>query len=339
MEIALLIILIILVSLALGLVFMQSKNIGELTRRTDKQLDNMREVVEEKLNSTLEKRLNQSFLVMNQRLENLQSGLGEMKSLASGVVDLKKVLGNIKTRGTWGEVQLEALLSQMLAPEQYLKDVATRGGGSERVEFCIVMPGKTGESVWLPIDAKFPIEDYMRIVEASEDGNAQLLEESCKRLEQNILNEAKKINEKYINPPQTTDFAIMYLPIEGLYAEVLRRGNVASVIQNKYRVTICGPTTLGAYINSLQMGFRTLAIEKRSSEVWQVLSVFKMEFAKYCELLERTQKQIGAVSNTLESATQKTRTIQRKLRGVEVLQDAKTSLVDDLVLELSEGDI
>ncbi|MCL2755566.1 MAG: DNA recombination protein RmuC [Firmicutes bacterium] len=311
----------------------QRAQIEELNRRfvevintVDKRLFEMKEVVDEKLSSTLETRLNRSFIQMNERLDTLQKGLGEMNSLAGGVDDLKKLLGNVKTRGTWGEVQLEALLSQMLSPQQYLKEVSTKVGSSERVEFAIVMPGKSGDSVWLPIDAKFPIEDYMRIVEASESGNVGLIEEASKRLENNILLEAKKISEKYINPPTTTDFAIMYLPIEGLYAEVLRRGNVASVIQQKFKVTICGPTTLGAMINSLQMGFRTLAIEKRSAEVWQVLSTFKTEFARFCELLERTQKQIGAVSNTIESATMKTRTIQRKLRGVEALENAKENL-------------
>jgi len=314
---------------------MQRAQIEELNKRfvevittVDRRLFEMKEVVDEKLSSTLETRLNRSFVQMNERLDTLQKGLGEMNSLAGGVDDLKKLLGNVKTRGTWGEVQLEALLSQMLAPQQYLKEVSTKTNSSERVEFCIVMPGKSGESVWLPIDAKFPIEDYMRIVEASESGNATLVEEASKRLETNILHEAKKISEKYINPPTTTDFAIMYLPIEGLYAEVLRRGNVASTIQQKFKVTICGPTTLGAMINSLQMGFRTLAIEKRSAEVWQVLSTFKTEFGKYCDLLEKTQKKIGEVSSTIEGATQRTRIIQRKLRGVEALENATEQVLE-----------
>lgn len=312
--------------------------VSELREESSKRLGEIKETVDEKLNTTLEKRLNESFIVMNRRLETLHEGLGEMKTLATGVGDLKKVLSNIKTRGTWGEVQLGALLGQMLSPTQYVSNVITKPDSGERVEYAVIMPGKDGNTILLPIDAKFPIEDYMRIVEASEDGNAALIEESAKRLETRILMEAKKISEKYIQVPHTTDFAIMYLPIEGLYAEVLRRGNVANEIQHKHKVMVCGPTTLCALVNSLQMGFKTLAIEKRSSEVWAVLSVFKTEFSKFCDLLAKTQKKIAEAGNTIESATKKTKTIQNKLRSVQMLDQSKTSIVDELLIELSEAD-
>ena len=311
-------------------------HLNRLYQETNKQLTQMREVVDEKLNTTLEKRLNESFVVMNQRLENLQSGLGEMKSLAGNVVDLKKVMTNVKQRGVWGEVQLENLLGQIFTPEQYLQNVSTNPTSGERVDFAVVMPGRNETQVLLPIDAKFPIEDYIRIVEASEEGDKQKLEESAKQLETNIRNEAKKIYEKYINPPGTTDFALMFLPLEGLYSEVLRRGGLFNEIQTKYRVVICGPTTLAVTLNSLQMGFRTMAIEKRSSEVWEVLGIFKKEFSKYTDLLVKTQKQVSAVSNTLEDATRKTKTIQSKLRTVQTLTEPKSSIAAELLLELGE---
>ena len=304
-----------------------------LNRDTNERLNQMREVVDEKLNTTLEKRLNESFLAMHNRLETLQSGLGEMKSLASGVVDLNKALSNTNVRGTWGEVQLEALLAQILAPGQFRSKQSIKGGG-EQVDFVIVLPGKEDGELLLPIDAKFPIIHYTRIVEASEIGDKELVKQARKALRDTIMEEAKKISEKYINPPATTDFAVMYLPIEGLFAEVqsIDHGAIPAQTQGKYKVTICGPATLMALVNSLQMGFRTLAIEKRSNEVWQMLGIFKKEFAQYCELLERTQKQIGTVSTTLENATKKTRTIQRKLRGVEALGEGVSGVFGELDL-------
>ena len=286
----------------------------------------MRQTVDEKLNVSLERRLTESFSLINQRLQSVYEGLGEMKNLASGVGDLKKVLTNVKTRGTWGEVQLLHLLEQMLAPQQFVQQVDIRGNG-ERVDFAVVMPGKNEENILLPIDAKFPIEDYQRIQAASESGTKEDVEAALKALEKRIKEDAKSIKEKYIVLPRTTDFAIMYLAIEGLYAEVLRRPGLTETLQRDYKVIVCGPTTITALLNSLQLGFKTLSIEKRSSEVYQLLGAIKQEFGKFVELLAKTQKKLAEASNTIEFATKKSRTIERKLKSVSGLGE-ETLLVE-----------
>lgn len=288
------------------------------------KLEEMRKTVDEKLHATLEQRLGDSFKLVSERLEQVHRGLGEMQTLAAGVGDLKKVLTNVKTRGTWGEVQLEALLDQVLTAEQYEKNIATRPKSNERVEFAIRLPGREmGEDdnrpVWLPIDAKFPMEDYQRLLEAQDRADPLAVEIAAKALEMRLRDEAKKIRDKYVEPPYTTDFAILYLPIEGLYAEALRRTGLAEALQRDWRVSIAGPTTLAALLNSLQMGFRTLAIEKRSSEVWGVLGAIKTEFGKFGEALEATRKKLEQATKSIESAGVRTRQIERKLKGVEAL--------------------
>jgi len=293
-----------------------------MLEENSEKLDQMRATVDEKLHNTLERRLGESFRIVSERLEQVHQGLGDMQSLATGVGDLKKVLTNVKARGTWGEFQLGGILEQMLSPDQYAKNVATRPGANERVEYAVRMPGQSGvdnECIWLPIDAKFPQEDYHRLVEAQENANPVLVEEAAKQLESRIKAGAKAIREKYIAPPHTTDFGIMFLPIESLYAEILRRPGLAEVVQREYRVTIAGPTTLAALLNSLQMGFRTLAIEKRSSEVWALLGSVKTEFGRFGEVLARTQKKLQEASNTIDDAATRTRVIERKLRDVHEL--------------------
>jgi len=288
------------------------------------QLEEMRKTVDEKLHATLEQRLGDSFKLVSERLELVHKGLGEMQTLAAGVGDLKKVLTNVKTRGTWGEVQLEALLDQVLTAEQYEKNVITRPNSSERVEFAIRLPGREmgGDEknpVWLPIDAKFPMEDYQRLIEAQERADPLAVELAAKALELRLRDEAKKIRDKYVEPPYTTDFAILYLPTEGLYAEVLRRPGLADGLQRDFRISMAGPTTLAALLNSLQMGFRTLAIEQRSSEVWIVLGAIKTEFGKFGEALESTRRKLEQATRSIESAGVRTRQIERKLKGVEAL--------------------
>ncbi len=288
------------------------------------KLEEMRKTVDEKLHATLEQRLGDSFKLVSERLELVHKGLGEMQTLAAGVGDLKKVLTNVKTRGTWGEVQLEALLDQVLTAEQYAKNVATRPGSGERVEFAIRLPGQgdgasDSHPVWLPIDAKFPVEDYQRLVEAQDRADPLAVEVAAKALEMRLRDEAKKIRDKYVEPPHTTDFAILYLPTEGLYAEALRRPGLAEALQRDCRISLAGPTTLAALLNSLQMGFRTLAIEKRSSEVWAVLGAVKAEFGKFGEALEVTRKKLEQATKSIESAGVRTRQIERKLKGVEAL--------------------
>ncbi|MEF8716334.1 MAG: DNA recombination protein RmuC [Candidatus Accumulibacter necessarius] len=288
------------------------------------QLEEMRRTVDEKLHATLEQRLGESFKLVSDRLEQVHRGLGEMQTLATGVGDLKRVLTNVKTRGTWGEVQLEALLDQLLIAEQYGKNVATRPGSPDRVEFAIRLPGlATGEDeqrpVWLPIDAKFPLEDYQRLLDAQERADPAALETAIKALEVRLRDEARKIRDKYVEPPYTTDFAILYLPTEGLYAEALRRPGLVDSLQRDLRICIAGPTTLAALLNSLQMGFRTLAIERRSSEVWAVLGAVKTEFGKFGEALELTRRKLEQASRSIESAGVRTRQIERKLKGVEAL--------------------
>lgn len=281
------------------------------------KLEEMRRTVDEKLHATLEQRLGESFKLVSDRLEQVHRGLGEMQTLAAGVGDLKRVLTNVKTRGTWGEVQLSALLEQLLTADQFAANVATKPGSGERVDFAIRLPGKEdGAEVWLPLDAKFPIEDYQRLIDAQEPA---AIEEAAKAIEMRLKNEAKSIREKYVAPPHTTDFAILYLPIEGLYAEALRRPGLVEVLQRDYRVSLAGPTTLAAMLNSLQMGFRTLAIEQRSAEVWAVLGAVKTEFGKFGEALAHTRKKLDEASNSIAKAETRTRQLSRKLKEVEAL--------------------
>jgi DNA recombination protein RmuC len=303
------------------------------------KLEQMRATVDEKLQSTLETRLGQSFQLVSERLEAVQRGLGEMQALAAGVGDLKRVLTNVKTRGTFGEVQLGALLEQILVAEQYDSNVATVPGSAERVEFAIRLPGaEDGTPVWLPIDAKYPVEDYQRLLEAQDAADAEGVISAGKALELRVREEAKRIRSKYVAPPHTTDFAILFLPTEGLYAEVIRRPGLSDQLQRDHRVTVAGPTTLTALLNSLQMGFRTLAIEKRSSEVWQVLGAVKNEFGKFGVVLEKTRKQLDTVRNSIDSAGIRTRAIERKLRGVETLGGDETQRLLDLAPGTDEGE-
>lgn len=286
------------------------------------KLEEMRVTVDEKLHSTLEKRLGESFKLVSDRLEQVHKGLGEMQTLAVGVGDLKKVLTNVKSRGTWGEIQLENLIDQLLTPEQYAKNIATKKGSGDRVEFAIKMPGRgtdKNEVLWLPIDAKFPMEDYQRLQIAQDAVDLAAIEEASKALENRIKGEAKTIFDKYLDPPNTTDFALMFLPVEGLFAEVLRRPGLIEKIQSEYKVVLTGPTTLTAILNSLQMGFRTLAIEKRSSEVWSLLGAVKTEFGKFGDILEKTQKKLAEASNTIDDASKRSRAIERRLRDVQEL--------------------
>lgn len=293
-----------------------------LVQSTEKRLDDMRLMVEEKLQKTLNERIGQSFEIVRSQLENVQKGLGEMKSLAQDVGGLKKVLSNVKMRGTFGEVQLGALLEQMMSPEQYDANVKTKKNGTEFVEYAIRLPGKerADEVVYLPIDAKFPKDVYEQYYDAYEAGDAALIESSGKQLEATIRKMARDIHEKYIDPPHTTDFAILFLPFESIYAEVIRRTALVESLQKDYKIVVTGPTTLGAILNSLQMGFRTLAIQKRTSEVWNVLGAVKTEFGKFGGLLEKVQKNLQNAGDQLEEVIGKrTRAIERKLRQVEQL--------------------
>ena len=284
------------------------------------KLEQMRATVDEKLQSTLETRLGESFRLVSERLEAVQRGLGEMQKLASDVGSLQKVLANVKRRGTFGETQLGALLEDVLVAEQYAANVATIPGSAERVEFAIRMPGpQAGGQVWLPIDAKFPREDYEKLVDAQEAAQLEAVQAAGAALERRIRDEAKKIREKYVAPPHTTDFALLFLPTEGLYAEAIRRPGLFDAVQREHRVTLVGPTTLLAVLNALQMGFRSLAIEKRSSEVWQTLGAVKEEFGKFAGVLEKAHNQLDTVQNSIKQAGVRTRAIERKLRGVETL--------------------
>ncbi len=304
------------------------------------KLEEMRRTVDEKLEGTLERRLGESFSLVSERLEQVQKGLGEMQSLASGVGDLKKVLSNVKSRGTWGEMQLGNLLADVLISDQYGTNVATRPGSKDRVEFAVKLPGRDdqdGQIVWLPIDAKFPKEDYERLVAASERADAAGVEEAGRQIEIRLKAEAKDIRDKYIEPPHTTDFGILYLSTEGLYAEALRRPGLAAALQHDYRVNLAGPTTLAALLNSLQMGFRTLAIEKRTSEVWNVLGAIKGEFKKFGEMIKKAQKKIKEAGNVMDFAHKKTQTIERKLREVQVLPSSEARGLLDTA-EVLDGD-
>jgi DNA recombination protein RmuC len=296
------------------------QRLKELQAGNESKLDQMRKTVDEKLHETLEKRLGESFRTVSTQLEAVHKGLGEMQSLAAGVGDLKKVLTNVKARGTWGEVQLGAILEQVLIPEQYDRNVATRRGSKEVVEFAVRLPGGSdGEVVHLPLDSKFPMEDYARLVDASEAGDADGAQRASADLARAVRKCAQDIRDKYLDPPNTTDFAILFLPTEGLFAEVLRHPGLGEELQQKFRVVVTGPTTLAATLSSLRMGFRTLAIEKRASEVWQVLSSVKTEFAKFATVLAKVKTQLETATRTIDETGVRTRAIERKLTDVESL--------------------
>lgn len=310
----------------------------QLHEESSRKLDEMRATVDEKLQGTLEKRLGEAFQQVSERLEAVHQGLGEMQNLANGVGDLKRVLTNVKARGTWGEIQLGELLASVLNAEQFERNVATRPGSGERVEFAIRLPGRdaAGDApVWLPIDAKFPQEDYHRIVDAEEQADKPAADAARRALEGRVREEARKIRDRYLEPPHTTDFGLMYLPTESLYAEVLRRPGLVEKLQREYRVTVAGPTTLTALLNSLQMGFRTLAIQQRSSEVWKLLGAVKTQFGKFSELLEGVQHKLEQASTQLESASKRSRTIERRLGRVEVLPEGEARA---LLPELGSAD-
>lgn len=290
--------------------------LSSMSADNEKRLEQMRQTVDEKLQGTLDARLGESFKLVSDRLEQVHKGLGEMQTLASGVGDLKRVLTNVKTRGTWGEVQLGALLEQILTPDQYEENVATTGT-PERVEFAIKLPGREpGQTCWLPVDAKFPVEDYRRLLDASEQGDAAAVEAATRALENTLKLCARTISEKYLMPPATTDFGLLFLPTEGLYAEALRRAGLAETLQREYRVILTGPNTFAAILNSLQMGFRTLAIQRSSSEVLGTLSTVKTEFAKYAGVLALVRKRLEQAAQTVDLAETRTRVLQRQLRDV-----------------------
>jgi DNA recombination protein RmuC len=303
-----------------------------LNADNEKRLEQMRQTVDEKLQGTLETRLGESFKQVSERLEQVHKGLGEMQALASGVGDLKRVLTNVKTRGTWGEVQLGSLLDQILTVEQFEKNVNTTGT-NERVEFAIKLPGGTnGKPCWLPVDAKFPVEDYQRILEASENGDAAAVESACRRLEITLRLCAKSISEKYLLPPRTTDFGILFLATEGLYAEALRRAGLAEALQHEYRVILTGPSTFAAILNSLRMGFQTLTIQQRSGEVWERLGIVKTQFSKYAGVLAKVRKKLQEATNTVDLAERRTRVLQSELRHVECAPGAKPPLLTDAAI-------
>ena len=313
-----------------------SEQLGEMREANEKKLEEMRRTVDEKLQGTLEKRLGESFKLVREQLDAVHKGLGEMQSLATGVGDLKNVLTNVKVRGTWAEYQLGAILEQVLTPEQFDRNVATHENSSERVEFAIRLPGRSddpNDCVWLPIDSKFPQEDYIRLTEASKSADAEAVAQSTRELMRSVTQSAKTIAEKYLNPPRTTDFAVLYLPTEGLYAEVLRQPGMVSQLQQDYRVVVSGPTTIAALLNSLRLGFRSLAIEQQASEVWQVLAAVKTEFGKFGEVLDKVKKQLATASNTIDQTQTRTRAMARKLQKVEQLPSGES---DELLEFLPE---
>ena len=293
--------------------------LAELRRENTAQLEKIREGVEERLQETLNKRLGSSFSLVQQQLDAVQKGLGEMRVLAGSVGDLKRVLSNVKVRGTWGEVQLRSILEQILAPGQYAANVAVRPGSQERVEFAVRLPGDGDRPVWLPIDSKFPLEDYQRLCSAADDGDEKSAAEARASMFRVLESEAKDVRDKYIEPPYSTDFALIFLPTEGLYAEVLRSPDMTEKLQRKYRVTVAGPATLAALLNSLRMGFRTLAIQQRSAEVWELLASVRSEFMKFGDTLEKAHRQISAAAVTIEETGRRTRVLRRKLDAVEQL--------------------
>jgi len=308
------------------------ERIAALQRENAEKLDQMRVVVEEKLQSALDQRLGESFRMVGERLEQVHRGLGEMQTLAAGVGDLKKVLANVKTRGTWGEVQLTSLLDQFLARDQYATNIATRPHSNERVEVAIRLPGRErdGEPVWLPIDAKFPLDDYLRIVDASEAGDVLAVDDAVKALDLRIRQSAKDIRDKYVEPPYTTDFAILFVPTEGLYAEVLRRPPLVDRLQREFHVVVAGPNTLWMLLNSLQMGFRTLQIERRSSEVWETLGKAKQDFTRFGDVMNAVHKKLQEATNKVDEVRRSTRRIQRTLRDVDGPPGAVSNPLDEV---------
>ncbi|HDS15312.1 MAG TPA: DNA recombination protein RmuC [Proteobacteria bacterium] len=313
-----------------------ARQLQGLQENNDKKLEEMRRTVDEKLQSTLEKRLGESFRLVSERLEAVQRGLGDMRNLASGVGDLKRMLTNVKARGTWGEFQLGDILGQILTPEQYARNVQPKAGSGEIVEYAVRLPGSTAEAVvWLPIDAKFPQEDYQRLLEAAASADAEAEEKATGALLRSLQGSAREIALKYLDPPRTTDFAIMFLPTEGLYAEALRRPGLVEALQQQFRIVIAGPTTLAALLNSLRMGFRTLAIEKRSSEVWKLLAAVKTEFERFGTTLERLKKQLDTASTTIDKTGVRTRAMARVLREVEALPETEAERL--LALENEGG--
>jgi DNA recombination protein RmuC len=316
-------------------------NLRYLQENNAKKLEEMRATVDEKLHHTLEQRLGESFKLVSERLEQVYKGLGEMQTLAVGVGDLKKVLTNVKARGIFGEIQLGNILEEILIPEQYLKNVPTKKNSSEIVEYAVKLPGPDDSGpVLLPIDAKFPQEDYLRLLDAYETGNVELIEQAGKGLESRIKSQAKDICAKYISVPETTDFGIMFLPTESLYAEVLRRTGLVEHLQREYKVNVTGPSTLAAFLNSLAVGFKTLAIQKHSSEVWTLLGSVKTEFNKYSSVLDKIDKQLKTVTNTVTEAQKRTRAIQRNLKNVEEAPEQKLLMPADLIdIEHEENEV
>ncbi len=322
--------------------------VKELQEGNERKLEEMRKTVDEKLHDTLEKRLGESFKLVSERLEAVQRGLGEMQNLATGVGDLKRVLTNVKARGTWAEVQLGALLDQILAPGQYDRNVRIKEDSREAVEYAIRLPGpkdELGSRVWLPIDSKFPQEDYLRLQEVAEKGDPEAVQHAVDALARTIRGAAQEIHDKYLSPPQTTDFAIMFLATEGLYAEVLRQPSLVEDLQNRYQIVVAGPTTLAAILNSLRMGFQTLAIEQRAAEVWRVLGAVKTEFAKLGDVLDKVKRQLNTASRTIEQTGVRTRAMERRLRSVEQLPEEEASrilalpaAVEDVQLDEAEAE-
>ena len=313
------------------------QRVRELQEGNERKLDEMRRTVDEKLHDTLEKRLGESFKLVSDRLETVHKGLGEMQHLATGVGDLKRVLTNVKARGTWAEVQLGAILEQVLTPEQYNKNVCIRTDTAERVEFAVRLPGPLddpGTCVWLPIDSKFPQEDWLRLQDASDQGDVAAVQAASDALIRTVRGSAKEIHDKYVHPPASTDFAIMFLATEGLFAEVLRHPSVVSDLQLQYRVVVAGPTTLAAILTSLRMGFQTLVVEQRAAEVWRVLGAVKTEFGKFGDVLDKVQRQLNTASRTIEETGQRSRAMEKKLRSAERLPEAEAAIV----LELPAGD-
>ena len=297
------------------------KKLDKLTESTAANLEQIRMTVDEKLQSTLERRLGESFQQVSLRLEQVHRGLGEMQTLAGGVGDLKRILSNVKNRGIWGEMQLGILLRDLLAPEQFAENVAVKQGSAERVEFALKLPGSKDDTVWLPIDAKFPQEDFQRLLEAREQADTAAADAALKQLERRLKSEAKDIQSKYLCPPQTTDFAIMYLPIEGLFAEAVNLPGLLDELQRNYRVCVAGPTTLAALLNSLQMGFKTLAIEKRTGEVWRTIAAVKQDFVTFSLLLDKTKKKLQEASGHIDAAARRSRVINKRLDGSKAEED------------------
>lgn len=315
--------------------------VKELQEGNERKLDQMRKTVDEKLHDTLEKRLGESFKLVSERLEAVQKGLGEMQTLATGVGDLKRVLTNVKARGTWAEVQLGAILEQILAPGQYDRNVRLRPETSEVVEYAVRLPGPKDDpdtSVWLPIDSKFPQEDYLRVQEAAEHAENEMVQKASEALSRTIRAAAKDISEKYLNPPHTTDFGIMFLATEGLYAEVLRHPSLVDELLNRYRVVVAGPTTLAAILNSLRIGFQTLAIEQQAAEVWTVLRAVKTEFGKFGQVLDKVKRQLSTASNTIDKTSARTRAMARKLRSVEELPHPEAARILELAATEEESE-